>query len=98
MSCGSGDKGELVGVKGKKYFAEKIKKSIPKKLSYEITTGKAKKRRITIDGFIRNSKVKNLKELYENKCQISQCNFKLKYVNKNNYKHPTFSFHGQRSP
>ena len=23
MSCGSGDKGELVGVKGKKYFAEK---------------------------------------------------------------------------
>ncbi len=21
-----------------------------------------------------------------------------KYVNKNNYKHPTFSFHGQRSP
>ena len=70
----------------KKYFTEKIKKSIPKKLSYEITTGKAKKRRITIDGFIRNSKVKNLKELYENKCQISQCNFKLKYVNKNNKK------------
>ena len=23
MSCGSGDKGELVGVKGKKYFSEK---------------------------------------------------------------------------
>mgnify|MGYP000400629320 FL=1 len=22
MSCGSGDKGELVGVKGKKYFSE----------------------------------------------------------------------------
>ena len=70
----------------KEYFSEKIKKSIPKKLPYEITVGKAKKRRTNIEGFVRNSKVKNLKKLYDNQCQILQCNFKLKYVNKNNKK------------
>ena len=70
-----------------KSHPEKIEKIKVKELPFEKIIGKAKRRRIKIEGFVRNSpKVKKLKELYNNKCQITRCGFRLEYISKNKKK------------
>ena len=69
------------------FHHEKIARVRIKKLPFETTIGKAKKRRREVQGFIRNtSKVNKLKEIYNNKCQIVQCDFSLEYLSKNKKK------------
>lgn len=53
-----------------------------KKLPYEKTVGIAEKRSISDQKFIRNPKIKKLKELYNYECQINECGFKLEYDKK----------------
>jgi len=66
---------------------KKIEMVKVKKLPFEETIGKAKRRRMEVEGFVRNTtKVKKLKDIYDNKCQIVQCNFRLEYVSKNKKK------------
>lgn len=73
---------------------EKMKEIKIKKLPFELTIGKAKRRRMEVEGFVRNtSKVKKLKELYDNKCQIVQCDFRLEYISKNKKKSPYSEVH-----
>ena len=73
---------------------KKIEKVKVKKLSFEETIGKAKRRRMEVEGFLRNTtKVKKLKEIYDNKCQIVQCNFRLEYISKNKKKSPYSEVH-----
>ena len=74
----------------KEYYSEKVKKVKPvkvkklKKLPSEKIIGQAERRRRSVEGFVRNpTKVKNLKALYDNKCQIVQCDFILEYNSKN---------------
>jgi len=66
----------------KKSKKERSKQNIAKKLPFEKTIGKAKKSRRFIDSYIRNKNVKPLKALYNDKCQIVECNFTLEYVNR----------------
>ena len=72
-------------IKEEFYFAKiKNKKSLehsPKKLPWEKTIGKSQRKRKNIESYLRNKNVKPLKILYDDKCQIVQCGFRLKYVN-----------------
>ena len=61
---------------------KKSNKSYPKKLPWEKTIGKAQKNRKYVESYSRNKNVKPLKILYADKCQIVQCEFKLKYLNR----------------
>jgi len=60
----------------------KIKKTIIKKLPWEKTVGIAEKRNSIAQKFVRNPKVKKLKEMYNYECQINECDFKLEYNKK----------------
>lgn len=69
----------------KEPITKKIEKIQIMKLPFEKTIGKAKRRRKEVEGFVRNiAKVKKLKKLYNDKCQINDCGFKLQYLTKNN--------------
>jgi len=59
---------------------KKLKKTKVNKLLIEKTLGIAEKRQRSSQVVTRNqTNVKNLKKLYNNQCQIEQCNFKLDY-------------------
>ena len=80
----------------KEFYLEKIKKkkskqSVPKKLPFEKTIGKAKKNRRYIESYVRNKNVKPLKALYNDKCQITECNFTLEYVNEKDGRKVSYS-------
>jgi len=63
----------------KEYYQTKIKKSKPKKFISPITNGPAKKNKSEIWRFLRDTKpVKDLKKLYQNKCQICNKTFEIK--------------------
>ena len=63
------------------YFNEKKTKSKPKKFNLnEKILGKANRSKSEVFRYVRNQgKVKKLKNLYNNKCQIVECGFTLKY-------------------
>ena len=60
------------------------KATLVKKLPLKNIIGQPKRKRRSGMGIVRNpTKVRQLKTLYDNKCQIIQCSFRLEYYSKN---------------